>query len=390
MHIAYHFDADSEGLGTDYGTPILRWFFAALLSAPQTHLHMRVSVGDLLVHSHTRTREERERLCLRVLRDSKSAWLVSDESQTARTMVGRNVFVLACEGMVPSVHSHIDRELRQTTSYLGALQLSAISEVHWALYSDSLIPVFRYWNRTLRILHSTLDGDSKDEGLRDRLLPLGFASVTFEDTGARHTILDQYTSFGHAKRAASLADAIGEHLVGLVDDVVLRLGDEAPLLIERLRAAFRALGIVETAEDIAQVAVSCRRFLEGLADALYPARDEAVDGRQVGQRQWKNRLWAYAQERAGTGSDDALVSQVEHLGRRVDALCDLAQKGVHASATPLEAHRLAVGVFLLTYDLLALLPPPTTLPLAPHAGAIEALAREAVNRRPFPDEQADG
>ena len=49
--------------------------------------------------------------------------------------------------------------------------------------------------------------------------------------------------------------------------------------------------------EIAQVSLSCRRFLENLANALYPPRSEKVKGREVGAAAYRNRLWAYVEER---------------------------------------------------------------------------------------------
>jgi len=94
--------------------------------------------------------------------------------------------------------------------------------------------------------------------------------VTFEDTGARYTIFDQYQSFAHSARLATLEGYLSEHLARIADEILLRLDASDPRLKDTLYSAFRVFERIETTDEIAQVAVSCRRFIAGLADILYP------------------------------------------------------------------------------------------------------------------------
>ena len=74
-----------------------------------------------------------------------------------------------------------------------------------------------------------------------------------------------------------------------IDD---RLLDVAPVQAEQLMLAFRAVSS-DTSESWSQALATCRRVIEGLADILFPPQRTAVRGRELGEKQYINRLWAY-------------------------------------------------------------------------------------------------
>ena len=143
----------------------------------------------------------------------------------------------------------------------------------------------------------------------DYLQNLPFRSLARENLGVRHTIFDGYGSFEHANRVAQVADSVSEHLTYVASDVLLRVGDLNPQLIDALYAMLNAFRSVEAKEEVAHVALSCRRFLEGLADVLYPPRAEPMHGRKLGKEQCVNRLWAYAEERLQRGERRLIQAQ---------------------------------------------------------------------------------
>ena len=370
MHVAYHFDADSKRLGGMYGEAILLAFCRELLSAPWAPVHLKVHVGDLLAYSVARAPQERIELCEHVLCDAASQWLATDPQVLFQAMLNRNVYVIALECVTASANEHIHDRLCSMPEYYGALQLAPRSEVHWRLYSRSLCPKFRYLDRSLRLFYSDPGGDDRNELLAARLRVLDFEAVTWENTGLRHTIFDDYASHDWIARNADLSEALGESPTCLFDDVLMQLSDRAPKLCQELQPAFRALSVAATSGDVAQVAVNCRRFLEGLADALYPPRDGKVDGHSVGEKQHKNRLFAYWSAHPTASAED--------IGARIERLFDAANTGVHADLTPVEARGLAMGAFVLAHDLLVLEPPPECLPLEPHKDALNRFLQAAL------------
>jgi len=76
-------------------------------------------------------------------------------------------------------------------------------------------------------------------------------------------------------------------------EVDSKLLDLAPEAAEKLMIAFRSV-VSEHSEEWSHALTSCRRFLEDLADVLYPPKIEQVKGRSLGKAQYINRfglLW---------------------------------------------------------------------------------------------------
>ena len=112
--------------------------------------------------------------------------------------------------------------------------------------------------------------------------------MAWEDIGLHYTIFDSYQSFEHAARLADLQTYLSEHLARVADEILLRAATLDPRLNDVLHAALSGFERIQTREEIAQVALSCRRFLQGLADALYPPRTEPVEGRSLGPNEYRN------------------------------------------------------------------------------------------------------
>jgi hypothetical protein len=131
------------------------------------------------------------------------------------------------------------------------------------------------------------------------------------------------------------------------------------------------------------VALSCRRFIESLADTLYPPREEKVKGRNVNSAAYRNRLWAYVEEQIEVSEQVRNLVQVglQDLGSRIDKIDVLANKGLHAEISLLDLDRLLIALVTVTYDLLSLAPPPTELPIEPHLPEILKFLEELNNDR---------
>jgi DNA uptake protein ComE-like DNA-binding protein len=131
-----------------------------------------------------------------------------------------------------------------------------------------------------------------------------------------------------------------------------RLLDINPELAERLMTAFRAVS-GENPEEWSQALTTCRRFVEGLADSLYPPKDEQVKGRAVGKSQYINRLWAFMDGTIESQSNRELAkAHVDYLGGYLQKIHKLSNKGVHATLTRLEAIKAVFHTYLLAADIL--------------------------------------
>lgn len=112
-----------------------------------------------------------------------------------------------------------------------------------------------------------------------------------------------------------------------------------------------------TSEDFALALTSCRRLIKALADALYPATDEDVEGidggvRKMSDDRYKNRLTEYVRTKLeGRRHREAVAQVVADLSGRLNALDGLASKGVHDEVTEAEAETCVVWTYMLAGDI---------------------------------------
>ncbi len=378
MNIAFHFD--TKEFGTWYGKPIEEMFFRALLDARPDDIHIKIRRGDLLAWEYLGKAEAREKV-LEGLLGYTLRWRELDTDEFRPALFSTRIYVLVAEGLTPAPRDQIHLQLKRDHRYLGALEVHPANPVHWVLYLR-LPPAYRFFNGGLRIFYRAFE---EAEGaypvvIPDYLKKLPFRSLEREDLGVRHTLFDAYDSLAHAERAAAVADYLSEHLARLANDVLLRLSDVSPQLVDTLFGMLKAFESVETEEEVAHVGLSCRRFLEGLADVLYPPRDETVQGRKLTRESYINRLWAYCEEKLHGDQKKLFQIQLEDIGRRIDKIYALANKALHAEVSPAEMGRFIVALFVVAYDLLSLSAPPLHLPLDPHAKEIERTAKELSKR----------
>ncbi len=160
---------------------------------------------------------------------------------------------------------------------------------------------------------------------------------------------------------------------GVADDVFGRvrasvdasIGDIVPDAVKKFTSVYNNLES-DNPEDWANAAHSCRRVLQDLADAVFPAvsetRTKVVDGKNIeiklGPDHYINRLLAYIEDLASSQRYEAIVgSQLAYMGDRLDAMFKAAQKGSHASVTRDEANRCVVYTYMLVGDILTLAKP---------------------------------
>lgn len=378
MNVAFHFNADAEEYGYSYGDPILQKFFRAMLESGVQDVHVKILIGDLLLQRLPRNLGDREEVAIRLLGLESPGWRSLNPIEFVRTVASHNVFVIAVEGLGRSLRDYLHQRFLSDDTYLGAIQINPANPLHWTLYIQYLPPRFRYLDQELRLFYVMGEVDNTDEETVRHWRAFGFSRVSWEDLGARYTVFDEYTSYEHAKRVAELNDVLIDQFMLLVDEVLLRLGDLNPNLQNSLYSALKVLGQAETTEDLAHVSLSCRRFLGGLANALFPPQDQPRKGRMVGREQYRNRLWAYIDDKVDGREAELLEAQLSDLGSRVDKVDALANKGLHADLDRQSVRRLLVALVTVTHDLLTLNAPPTALPLDPFSDAIRAFANKIV------------
>lgn len=134
-----------------------------------------------------------------------------------------------------------------------------------------------------------------------------------------------------------------------IDDKLMDLNSE---LAEKIMLAFQAVS-TDNPEQWSQALTSCRRFLEGLADELFPPREERINGRLVGQPQFINRIWAFMDDKIGSSSNKEMAkNHVDFLGQYLQSIYKLTNKGVHSSLTKIEATKAVFHTYLMAADIL--------------------------------------
>jgi AbiTii-like protein len=133
---------------------------------------------------------------------------------------------------------------------------------------------------------------------------------------------------------------------GIADDVFTRIrlrvdsavGSIVPEAVKRLTAIYENLRS-ENPEDWSNAVHGCRRVLQDLADAVFPATNSTRAKRigeetitiNLGKENYINRLAAFVDDRSSSERfNDIVGSQLAFLGDRLDAIFRAAQKGSHS------------------------------------------------------------
>ena len=127
--------------------------------------------------------------------------------------------------------------------------------------------------------------------------------------------------------AAALNRLLFEHVPEHVLEATRRKVDSAlakvsPMALERFAVSYEELRGT-SAENCTNACLGVRRVLLAFADSVFPAQDELVDVREVGEEQYVNRLWAHAKNKIESEKRRNMVqADLTDLGNRIDAISD--------------------------------------------------------------------
>lgn len=134
-----------------------------------------------------------------------------------------------------------------------------------------------------------------------------------------------------------------------VDDKLLDVNLE---LAEKLMVAFTRVSS-DNPEEWSQALTTCRRFIEELADTIYPASKKEVNGRRLGETQYINRIWAFMDETIESNTNkDLAKAHVDLIGSYLQRTHKQTNKGVHATLTRIEAVKSVFHTYLMAADVL--------------------------------------
>jgi hypothetical protein len=314
MHIALLFNSDAPKYKGSYGWPIkMKVLGTGIIQ--KSRRHMKMSVGDVLIYSNARDWDHYDELCQRVY--FCHPWALLHEKRLRETFRTKTVYSLIFENMTQDIARDLHRKLTPDRSYLGLQAVEYAYGPHLALFRNSMISKYRLIGTSCRVFITMGEDDEKDEYELNNLKKIGFTDVDWEDQGAHKTIFDDYDTLEHFGQVARFREAIKQFMPNGEDDayeLTMTLEDLSPRLFNALGSAVDVLQRAQHEEHVAQAALSGRRYLESLADALFTARTEQYNGRKVGRAEYRNRLWAFI---ADNTSDESLLAS---LGAEVDRL----------------------------------------------------------------------
>jgi hypothetical protein len=186
------------------------------------------------------------------------------------------------------------------------------------------------------------------------------ASLARERLSSRRSFIYSYVlKRNHELKFSGIADDIFSRIREAVDGSI---GAKVPDAAQKLTAVYENLQS-DNNEDWSNAVHSCRRILQSLADALYPARaDKVVDvgGKpktiKLGADNYVNRLIAFLEEHSNSERFQEIVgSHLKFIGERLDSVFQAAQKGSHSKiVSRAEADRYVVYTYLVIGDVLSL------------------------------------
>ena len=279
-----------------------------------------------------------------------------DPERFRREVRESSIYVVVLANIDRSTAVKLDRVLASETTYVGMGAVNLVDPTHVFLFLRLGLRL-RICGRRCGVFWRSFDPEGRDDELFAEIAHVGFESVEWEDLGLRGTIFDDFDSLDHWGRLAALRDHLAMAVPGgqdQADELLLLLEDLNPQLAATLGTAARTHGTGTTAEDFSQAGVSARRYMEQLADALFPPRDEPVAGRDVSRPKYKNRLWAYVDERLQRWP--AGLPDPSDLGREVDRLLSRCCAAVHGHPRREEVGKLISDLALLTVGLILLDP----------------------------------
>lgn len=380
MRVAFHFDEDvafKKGLLVP-AQGIAKAICAAI---PPYRRHVVINGGSLSPQRAMPKSTSLGEFVDELLGIHVAAWTSLTYGEIVEMFSKKQVAAYVLRGLTPKAARDIHGTLSMMFSkqaYLGAIEIIPENEVSWAAYQWRLPARYRIIGDELRIFYYQFELEVEDNrdhvGFRQWQDSAFFAKVTWEDLGVRDTVFDPYIGLDYARVSGEAEDLVNAQFARVVNEIFLRVAQLDPRLVLAFHGALKAFDKLDTGDSLAHVAISCRRLIEQLANALDPLQGTGV-GKEAPK--YRNRLKKYVQDNLAARSQRQLIIQtLDDIGGRIDRLDQVANKGLHAKVEVGDTQRLLIGLTCLIYDLLTLAPPPLITPDSPYNENVVRMARE--------------
>lgn len=361
MIIAVLFNSDDPKFDGYYGPPIRDTIFGTGV-LQSSNRHMKVKHGDVLIYSHARTYEDYERIAEATY--FGTTWSRVKAERIRASYMRETIWAWIIQNVTQQVAEDLDASLSSESSYLGLHAVDYSYPPHLALYRNSMPEYCRIVGTVCLLPYSMGYEDEKDEFEAEHLLTLGFTKVDWEDRGAQGTIFDDYDTLEHFQQVRDVQAVFARGLPEgdyEAEELVMLMEDLNPRLFNTLGAAVRAVSRAQNEEDIAHVGISGRRYIEQLADVLFPPQAELHNGRSVTKDKFRNRIWAFI-DQAVPLSIENRVEEIRRHGLEVDRLIDEVNSILHGTPDKTRALKILFDLAKLSIDLLQLDPVATRRP----------------------------
>lgn len=310
--------------------------------------HMKLSIGDVLVGLE----HDQDAEALFFAAFANSDWRLVDENRLTDGFP--SIFGMVFENMPRALASELNEALLPHAGFLGALSVHFVYGPHLALYRSRLPLQYRLQGTTLRRFFSMGEKDGCDPSELEDMRRLGYTDLAFEDSGMTGTIFDDFDTRRQFERVAAFRDLLLNTLNGNEDDIYqlsMMLEDLSPKLFYSLGAAANRLTNAEDQEEVAQVAISGRRYMEQLADALFPPTNTPRENRRLDRAAYRNRLWAFVEDHTANDS-----SRLKKIGNEIDRIAGELNSAIHSDHSKEQVASLIGDAAILTANLFSLAP----------------------------------
>jgi len=285
-------------------------------------------------------------------------WSTVQAARLRATYLEQNIWSWVIQNATQPVARQLDASLNSDPAYMGLLEVDYSLPAHRVIFRNAMPLYCRVEGTRCTRFYAMENGEEQDEYETQALLTLGFTTVDWEDSGARGTIFDDFDTPDHFIQIKQVQRALSSVLANADDEageLVMMLEDLNPRLFDTMGSAVRALDAAKTQEDYAHVGISGRRYLEQLADALFPASAIPFNGRDVSTAKFKNRLWAFIDKSLACTTPDR-HDKLCSLGREVDRLINAVNALLHGEPDQESALHVFADLAKLTIALIQLDP----------------------------------
>jgi hypothetical protein len=378
MIIAVLFNSDDPKFNGFYGPPICDLIFGTSV-LQSSGRHMKISHGDVLIGKYSKNQSDYERIA--EVTFFSNTWSRIKTDRIRSTYMKETVWAWVIQNATHEIAEKLDLELSSDSSYLGLHAVDYSQPVQLVLYRNLMPHYCRIHGAVCTLPYSMGNLDEKNEIDAEHLLTLGFSKVEWEDLGAQGTIFDNYDNLEHFQQVRDVQRIFSDGLAGgdyEAEEMVMFLEDVNPRLFYALGAAVRVLKEANNEENFAQIGLSARRYLEQLADVLFPPRPDLYNGKKVTVDKHKNRIWAFIADAVSPSLDnrDLVISRI---GNKVDRLFSKVNSILHSESDRASTVEMFIDIAKLSIELFQLDPAGVRRPYDPYKKSLESFLLEALD-----------